>query len=100
MRQVPAANEVQFGRPPGGAAVYEGNRFREGGPVRGRGGRRSECGDGLQRVGGIHDQIEKSPRGRRAGSGQELDDAKAGSAVARVLGPAQKCQNVLDVRGF
>ena len=54
----------------------------------------------LQRVGGIHDQIEKSPRGRRAGSGQELDDAKAGGAVARVLGPAQKCQNVLDVRGF
>ena len=39
-------------------------------------------------------------RRRRADAGQQLEDAKAGDAVARVLRPAQDGEHVLDVGGL
>ena len=43
--------------------------------------------------------VEDLRRGRRPDAGQELEDAEAGDAVARVLGEAQERQHVLDVGG-
>ena len=97
---VPAADEVQLGRPAGGPAAHEADGFDEGGPVRGAGGGRVECVDGRQRIGRLRDAIEQSLRRGRSGTGQQLDHAKSRDPIARVLGPAQKRQHVLDVGGF
>ena len=39
-------------------------------------------------------------RSRRPDAGHELQRSKRGNAVLRVVGPAQECQQVLDVRRF
>ena len=41
-----------------------------------------------------------APGGLRAEAGQELQEAKAGDAVARVLGQAKAREHVLDVGGL
>ncbi len=43
---------------------------------------------------------DRPPRAGRSDAAQELQDAKPRHLVARVLGPAQDCQHVLDVRGL
>ena len=46
------------------------------------------------------DVVEHAPGGLGANAGEELDGAEAGDAVARVLGPAQQREHVLDVGGL
>jgi hypothetical protein len=44
--------------------------------------------------------VDHAPGRLRAHAGEELDGAETGDAVARVLGPAQQRQHVLDVGGL
>ena len=52
------------------------------------------------RVGGLGHAVEHALRRRRPDARQQLQHAKAGDAVARVLDEAQQRQHVLDVRGI
>ena len=100
MRLVPAADELEFGRPAGGAAAQQRERLDESRPVARRGGggvnaSSAATGSALSAM-----RVERACRGRRADARQQLQHAKAGDAVARVLGEAQERQHVLDMRGF
>ena len=65
----------------------------------GRGGRLHAV-KRLHRIGAGGDAVERLGGNDRPDAGQQLDDAEAGDAIARVFGKAQQRQHVLDVRGF
>ena len=59
-----------------------------------------ESVDGPDGIVGVAQLIEQPAGGRRAGARHELDDAKARHPVARVRGPAQEGEDVLDMSGL
>ena len=67
-------------------------------PVRRGGGRRGEAGQGGEAVAGALEGRQRLAGGARTHPGQELQDPERGDLVARVLGPAQEREHVLDVR--
>lgn len=56
--------------------------------------------DGPHRIGDFSNAVKKTCGRRRTHARQELNDSKAGNAITRVLDPTQKCQDILDMRGF
>ena len=55
----------------------------------------AQCGNGIRRLGNA---IEHALRRCRPDTGQQVQHAKAGDAVARILDEPQQRQHVLDVR--
>ena len=68
MRGVPAADEVELGRPSRGAAAHQPDRVAECRPVLGGGGRRLEAFERVQRIAGLGDAVEQPAGGRRPGA--------------------------------
>ena len=100
MRLVPAAHQLDLGRPAGRSAAHQPQRIGEGRPIRLRRGRRLEAGEVLHLAVIAREAIERAGRGGRSDAGQQLNDAEAGDTVARILGKAQDREHVLDVGGF
>jgi hypothetical protein len=61
------------------------------------GGERSQS---VERSGGLLQPLQATLRDRRTDPGQQLQGAKARDPVARIVGPAQHRQQVLDVGGL
>ena len=61
---------------------------------------RLEVGQGLCRIGAFGDAFQYARRRGGSGTRKQLDDPEARDAVARIFGPAQERQHVLDVGGF
>ena len=93
MRLVPAADKIELRRPAGGPAADEANRFDESRPMLGRRRGRLDIVQCRDRVGAFADTLQHFRRRRRPGARQQLDDAKTGDAVARILRPAQERQH-------
>jgi hypothetical protein len=53
--------------------------------------------DGLQRIRGLGNPVEKARRSGWTHTRQELEDSKAGNTIARVLCPTQKRQDILKM---
>ena len=62
--------------------------------------RRGQLAERRERIGGLGHVVEHALRRGRPDAGQQLQQAKAGDAVARVFDEAQQRQHVLDVRGI
>lgn len=85
---------------PASAGVQAAPGFGEAGPLLAGGRWRREGTQRGGRIGGGVHRLEQAGRGRRADARDQLRDAKAGHAPARVLHEAQQRQQVLDVRGL
>ena len=100
MRRVPAADELELGRPARGPAARSSKVCVKAGQSAAQAGGGLNSPSGVERIGGLRDPVEQARGGGRTDAGQQLNDAEAGDPVARVLGPAQKGQHVLDVGGL
>ncbi len=100
VRLVPAAHQIELGRPAGDLSVYQPQRIDEGRPVGSRRGWRGEVRERVCRVAKARSAIERPRRVGRAETGQKLQHAKTGDAVAHVFRPAQKGEHVPDVGRF
>ena len=80
------------------SAGQPAGRFDEIRPMLGCRRRRLDLVERRHSVSPLGQAIEHSRGGRRPGSGQQLHDAKAGDAVARIFRPTQQGQQILDMR--
>ncbi len=97
MRLVPETHALEIGRPFRIAQVL--HRADEGGPVRAGARRHRKLAERVQRVHALGHLVEHALGGGGPDARQQMQDAKTGDAVARVLGKAQQRQHVLDMRG-
>ena len=98
MRLIPAAHEIEFGRPARRSRTDQANGLDECRPMLGGHRRRFRADETVTGSALVH---PSSVLAAFAGpAGQQLNDAETGDAVARVFGKPQHRQHVLDVRGF
>src|SRR6516164_2138716 len=94
---VPEASALQIRRP---FRITEVSDSRdEAGPVLAGAGWAGQIRNGRERVGSFRHLIEDTLRGSGADARQQVQDAEAGDAIARVLHEPQQRKDVLDVRG-
>ena len=100
MRLIPAAHQIELGRPAAAAPRSSVDRLDEAPAMLGAPPPAARIRPVLapDRLRG--DASRRRAARRRPDAGQELHHAKARDAVARVLRPAQDGEHVLDVRGF
>jgi hypothetical protein len=97
MRLIPVARPFDFGGPAGHARAQAPEGFDKAGPIVARTRRRRNVRKSGQRIGLLRHQVEDALRRRRTHARQELHEAKAGNAVARILRESQQGEQVLDV---
>ena len=100
MRLVPPRDEVELGGPAGRCRTKRPKHGHESVPVRSRRRRDFEGRQHLQRVRCCVERIEQPRRRRGTDARKEARGAEARHPVARIVGPPQHRQRVLDVRRF
>ena len=83
MRLVPAADEIDLGRPAGRTGAHKTKRLDECGPMLGRGRRRLDLAQCGSRIAVPCNAVERLAGRHGTDARHQLDDAEPGDAVAR-----------------
>src|SRR6185312_10357114 len=97
VRFVPKAGAPEINGPFGISEIAHG--FDEGFPVAAGARWRRYVREHRDRVGGLGQAVEHALRGCGSDTGQQMQKAKPGDAIARIFGETQQRQHVLDVSG-
>jgi hypothetical protein len=100
VRRIPPASVVDFRWPTGAAEMQGRHRLTKVLPMLCGGSRWLEAFESCDCVATCRYRIQQLGGGTGAYSGKELRDAKARYPIARIIGPPQRGQNILDVRSF